>query len=77
MDEVLAQLTDEILPELMHLLAGNPERQDVSLQDMSWTINCDNETVVTAFPLQKDAVTLAAWQSQHQQMGYTLQEADR
>ena len=59
------------------LLAGNPERQDLSVQEMSWTIYCDHETVVTAFPLQKDALNLSHWQSSHQQIGYTLQEADR
>ena len=59
------------------LLEGNPQRQDLSVQEMSWTIYCDHETVVTAFPLQKDALNLSHWQSQHQQLGYTLQEADR
>ncbi|DBA89422.1 hypothetical protein WJX77_002898 [Trebouxia sp. C0004] len=47
---------------------GDPGRQDVAVHQMCWTISCDSETVVTAFPLQK---------LQGRCLGYALQEADR
>ncbi|KAL0052085.1 hypothetical protein WJX82_007711 [Trebouxia sp. C0006] len=47
---------------------GDPARQDVGVHQMCWTISCDSETVVTAFPLQNP---------QGQCLGYALQEADR
>ena len=51
-----------------YLFAGDPARQDVGVHQMCWTISCDSETVVTAFPLQNP---------QGQCLGYALQEADR
>ena len=40
------------------------------MQDMSWTISCNQETVVTAFSLPSSHPARACW-------GYALQEADR
>ncbi len=50
------------------VLSGDPTRQDLSVQEMCWTISCDQETVVTAFPIQNP---------HHPSWGYALQEADR
>lgn len=50
--------------------AGDPSLQGLQPQDMSWTISCDQETVVTAFPLAPCRPARPCW-------GYSLQEADR
>lgn len=44
--------------------------QGLQTQDMSWTISCDQETVVTAFSLPGSPLGRACF-------GYALQEADR
>lgn len=50
--------------------AGDPALQGLQTQDMSWTISCDQETVVTAFSVPGSPPG-RAW------FGYALQEADR